>query len=150
MKDFLIAILILAVLIVIFSTTSPTDNLPLHGIIPKRTGESDIVVPGKGSEPANTFIVAASDDAEDNANDERSHENTNKTSDKSKKTDNIIKKLITKTLTVEEKEVMNEMLVVLWSGVFAVLIGQISVVAAILVSEKIRGKKKEVEKQEEE
>ena len=66
MKDFIIALFIAAILILLFSTNYLPTNIPPSDYgIPQHPGNSGVVVQGNGTEPAETILTESQIDTKD-------------------------------------------------------------------------------------
>lgn len=134
MKDFFIALLVTVVLVAIFSSIpAPIEELTKgNGIGTEVPGDSGMVLPGKGSEPAEVIMS------------ESRCEPTVEviTSESQCEPDvEVIENCLDQTEDARGEISMNDMLVSFWCGVAAVLIGETSalMVAIALMKIKIRG-----------
>lgn len=126
MKDFVIACIVSAILILVFSTVCfPEDILPsLGGFGSQHPGDSGMVLPGKGAKPAEVIMQS-----EANGTDECEPPGVT----------NEIKKDIQTENVKEEQEYMGDMMLVFWHGVAAVLLGETAALMVATAWMKIKG-----------
>ena len=144
MKDFIISVIILAILIVIFSTGVIPDNLMHLGVIPQCPGDSGMVMPGNGSDPAEPIVVELQKndtEREDNKSEESSA--SSKESGKENNNGKSHEEFYIE-ITKREQYSMSEILVAFWHGAASVLLGEACTLLIIVACKKIFGKKTEV------
>lgn len=129
-KDFLIAVVVLALLVAYFSGYSgpwacpePNGNWTINSDRAPRKGDTGQVIPGKGAEPATVWPDGV----------ELGETGTETENSQDIKTD---KKAPTEE-TEEQK--MDGMIIAFWHGVAAVLIGEVSAILVALAWTKIKG-----------
>jgi hypothetical protein len=138
-KEIWISLVLTLILVLVFSIV-PIEELPTWGGSgTERPGDSDMVLPGKGSIPAEVIMS------------ESQCEPTVEviTSESQSEPDvEVIENCLDQTKDDRKEVSMNNMLVSFWCGVAAVLIGEASalMVAIALVKMKIRGMKNELSK----
>ena len=143
LKNFLAAVIVLALLVVLFSVYgTPYDGPELNGnwkitsLKSQRKGDSGLILPGDGEEMANTSIEPGSIPElpeETEATEKFIHTSAESVCEFYEQTQ---AKIISK-----EKNKVNEMIIAFWHGVAAVLIGEASALMVAFAWMKIRGGK---------
>lgn len=131
MKDFFCSILLVVVLSAALSLADfATVPMPGNGMGPKRPGNSGMVLPGKGAEPAhmNSHELTRND---------RPSGNRIQTAEKTADPEDTARPENEK----ENDVAMNEVMIAFWHGVVAVLIGEASALLVAVAWMKIRGVK---------
>ena len=131
MKDFFYSILLAAVLSAALSFGDFSAlPMPSDGMGPKRPGNSGMVLPGKGADPAhmNSPELVRNDRP---SGDWIQSAETQTSSDETAQPEN----------EKEENAAMNEVMIAFWHGVASVLIGEASALLVALAWMKIRGGK---------
>lgn len=131
MKDFFCSILLVAVLSSALSFVNfSAIPMPGNGMGPKRPGNSGMVLPGKGAEPARVHSQELSRNDRPSGNRIRTAEETADPEDNARSENEM-----------EEGKAMDEIMIAFWHGVAAVLIGETSALLVALAWSKIRGGK---------
>ena len=129
MKDFFCSILLVAVLSValIFADSSAAP-MPSYGMGPKQPGNSGMVLPGKGAEPAhmNSSELTRSG---------RPSSNRIQTKNRQSDPDETVNPENVK----EDNASMTEVMIAFWHGVASVLIGEASALLVAVAWMRIRG-----------
>jgi hypothetical protein len=134
MKEFVIALIITTILIILFSISYLPSNLSKLGSTAQYHGDSGITIQGNGSEPAE--IIVPEYQKKNMECDEAELEKVLETSD-TKEINNKEKEFY-----MEEKSNMSEMLIAFWHGVAAILIGEVAALAVAAMWTKIYDIKK--------
>lgn len=119
MKDYILG---LALAVVLMFSFNSTEFIPTGRSGTRLPGESEVVLPGGGAEPVEVVVFQAKETV------------------KSESPDTEAKKEIPVEIIVEEvkEQNMNDMLLMFWHGVTAVLIGEVSVLLVALAWRKER------------
>ena len=138
MKNFVLALILTAALIALFSSFDyrPTEKPTGNGYGTQHKGDSGLIIPGDGEFPANTFIepetIPEQAEGEQATGSEVTKVTTEETQSVSEETTEELK---------EDHNKVNEMIIAFWHGVAAVLIGEASALMVAFAWMKIRGGK---------
>ena len=123
MKDFVFGTVLTAVLVIYFSAAGIAELTPTNRSGTQLQGESDLVLPGNGEEPVNEVVFQTKEAAES-----ETHNTVSKEAEKE----------IPFRVFVEKEQGMNDLLLMFWHGVAAVLIGEASALLVAIVWRKER------------
>lgn len=134
MKDFILSLIIVAILILLFSICYIPSNLQGLGSLPKYHGDSGVLIQGNGLEFVEMIVPDMQEDKESSNANQKSEEFNGENNENS---ENFYNEIIKK-----EQSNMNGMLIAFWHGVVTVLIGEVGALAVAALWKKICDDKK--------
>lgn len=150
-KEIRTTLVVTVILALVFSSIQPpSEELPTWGGSgTERPGNSDMVLPGKGSEPAEVIMSESRHEppVKVSTSESQGEPTVEATVTDASETE-AIENCLDQTEDARSEIFMNDMLVSFWCGVAAVLIGETSalMIAIALIKMKIRGDRNEVSK----
>ena len=105
-----------------------SEDATLSGSVPKYQGDSGVVIPENGSEPAEITKDVINEVKKDADNNKNEIVEDAQSSDIQENIDEENKEFYEKTIQ-KEKYNMNEMLLAFWHGIIAILVGEASALA---------------------
>lgn len=138
-KEFIISLLVFAILALLFSTIDCPDMMPTFGSGTKYLGDSGLSVQGKGDKPANMSESQKEAENKINSKKESPKSLTTDEDESGDENDDAIKKNKESYIEIvkEKDNSMNEVLTAFWHGVMSVLIGEASALLVALAWMKI-------------
>lgn len=136
MKDVLIGLILTLVLIAFFSSIYTPFEPVTWGSGDKKPGDSDMVLPGKGSKPVESMSESPQNKTEEKTDSFVVSSEETEPTEESEATSEVASEEIK-----EEHNKVDGLMLAFWHGVGAVLIGEASALLVALAWSKIRGGK---------